>query len=114
MQQIPYHCKLHAITDLFGLEAFARLYLIFWYVSFRVRFNFNTMFTRVVLCYSRYFILLLLSSLNKLEYKTVEKRIEKKKNKMLGVEDFILSRIVRSDTEIALVVHKLALLLVKQ
>jgi len=65
VQQIPYHCKLHAITDPFGLKAWAELDVIIWYVSLRVRFNLNALFTREALCYFRYFILLLSSSLNK-------------------------------------------------
>jgi len=65
VQQIPYQCKLHPITDSFGIEAWAKRDLIFWYVSLRVRFNLNALFTRTVLSYFRDFILLLLSSLNK-------------------------------------------------
>lgn len=83
MQQIPYHCKLHTITDSFGLEAWVKLNLLFWYVSVRVGFNLNTLFTGAMLCYFRYFILLLLSSLNKNRkmLKTIENR---KQNTWLG------------------------------
>ena len=83
MQQIPYQCKLHPITDSFGIEAWSKRDLIFWYVSLRVRFNLNALFTRTVLSYFRDFILLLLSSLNK-NTKLLKKDGQQKKNTWRG------------------------------
>ena len=48
MQQIANHCKLHAITDSLGLEAWAELDLIFWYVSLRVRFSLQGQFYAIL------------------------------------------------------------------